>query len=256
MANVFRNDKKMPDVPQMDFVGSMVEIWFALNCVAYHLAFVRVYLQTAALQTKASEMAKLEEDLRNTAQADLVICRAHLAAFFWQLDHVFEALDISMKRGQKEQPEVRYFWSYENQLKKIEQESTRREINAYRNMAHQTPAIIGIKWSGDHKFLHHFLPTISGLSQNDETDMSAKLQEYFEYTANIWLSFAPSEFKKRFPRDFRFVVTVPHSYIGELPRELERLPQLEVHIEAYDKTPKAGEPARAVEEASPGIEPQ
>ncbi len=80
MANVFRNDKKMPDVPQMDFVGSMVEIWFALNCVAYHLAFVRVYLQTAALQTKASEMAKLEEDLRNTAQADLVICRAHLAA--------------------------------------------------------------------------------------------------------------------------------------------------------------------------------
>ena len=256
MSNGYRKENKMPDVPEMDFVGSMVEIWFSLNCAAYHLAYVRVYLQTGALQTKASEMAKLEEDLKNKAQADLVICRAHLASFFWQLDHVFEALDISVKRGQKEHSELKYFWSYEGQLKKIEQESTRREINAYRNMAHQTPAIIGMKWSADHKFLFHFLPTISGLSQNDDTDMNAKLQEYFEYTANIWLSFAPSDLKNRFPRDFQFVVTVPHSYIGELPRELERLPQLEVHIEAYDKTANAGEPAKTVEEPSPSTWPK
>jgi hypothetical protein len=256
MSGALRSENKMPDVPEMDFVGSMVEIWFPLNCAAYHLAYVRVYLQTGALQTKASEIAKLEQDVKNKSQADLVICRAHLAAFFWQLDHVFEALDISVKRGQKEHAELRYFWSYENQLKKIEQESTRREINAYRNMAHQTPAIIGVKWSGDHKFIHHFLPTISGLSQTDETDMNAKLQEYFEYTANIWLSFAPSDFKKRFARDFRFVVTVPHSYIGELPRELERLPQLEVYIEAYDKTTKAADVAGTAEAASDSTESQ
>lgn len=245
----------MPDVPEMNFIGSMVEIWFSLNCAAYHLAYVRVYLQTAALQTKASEIAKLEEDLSNKAQADLVICRAHLAAFFWQLDHVFEALDISVKRGQREVSEAAYFWSYEKHLKQIEKESARREINAYRNMAHQAPAIIGMKWSGDHKFLHHFLPTISGLSQDDDADMNAKLQEYFEYTANIWLSFAPSDFKNRFPRDFRFAVTVPNSYIGELPPELEHLPQLEVHIEAYDKTAKASEPAGTVKSAGASTEP-
>jgi hypothetical protein len=242
MSGEPRNKNDMPDVPRMDFVGSLVEIWFALNCAAYHLAYVRVYLQTAALQTPVSEIAKVEQDLRNRAQADLVICRSHLAAFFWQLDHVFEALDISVKRGQKENPEVKYFWSYETQLKKIEQDSAREEINAYRNKAHEAPAIIGQKWSGDHKFLFHFLPTISGLSQNDDTEMSAKLQEYFEYTANVWLSFAPSDFKQRFPRDFRFVVTVPHSYIGELPQELQQLPQLEVQIEAYDKTAEASEP--------------
>ena len=255
MGEVARSENKMPDVPQMDFIGSMVEIWFSLNCAAYHLAYVRVYLQTAALQTKASEMAKLERDLSNQAQADVVICRAHLAAFFWQLDHVFEALDISVKRGQKELPKAKYFWNYEKHLETIEREPARREINAYRNMAHQAPAIIGVKWSGDHKFLHHFLPTISGLSQNDDTDMKTKLQEYFEYTANIWLSFAPSDFKNRFPRDFRFAVTVPHSYIGELPPELEHLRQLEVHIEAYDKTAKADEPATAMEAASASAEP-
>jgi hypothetical protein len=253
-----RGKTKMPDVPEMDFVGSLAEIWFSLNCAAYHLAYVRVYLQTAALCTPISEMAKLEQDLRNKSQADLVICRAHLAAFFWQLDHVFEALDISVKRGQKEHPEARYFWSYESLLKKIEQESPRREISAYRNKAHEAPAIIGQKWSGEHKFLFHFLPSISGLSNNDETDINQKLQEYFEYTANAWLSFAPGDFKEKFPRDFQFVVTVPHSFIGELPIELERAPQLEVHIEAYHKAVEASATAQTKPAggASQGEEPK
>jgi hypothetical protein len=234
--SIERRDKtEMPDVPQIDFPGSMIEIWFALNCAAYHLAYVRVYLQTAALRTRASEMAKLEQDIRNKAQSDLVICRAHLAAFFWQIDHVFEALDISVKRGQKEHPTERYFWTYEGRLKTIEQETTRKEINAYRNKAHEAPAIIGIIWTGEHKFVHHFLPSIHGLGQNDGIDMNEKLQEYFEYTANVWLSFAPSDFKNRLPRDFRFVVSVPHTYNGELPPGLEHPPQLEVHIQAFDK---------------------
>ena len=245
----------MPDIPEMDFVGSMAEIWFALNCAAYHLAYVRVYLQTAALRTPVSEMAKLEQDVRNKSQADLVICRAHLAAFFWQLDHVFEALDISVKRGQKEHPGERYFWSYENELKKIEQETTRKQINAYRNKAHEAPAIIGIKWTGEHKFVHHFLPSIRDLAQNDSIDMNEKLHEYFEYTANAWLSFAPSDLKRKFPRDFRFDVTVPHTFLGELPAGLEYPPQLlEVHIEAYDKTAETGGATDPVPEARPRSE--
>jgi hypothetical protein len=243
-----RNKTKMPGVPEMDFVGSLVEIWFSLNCAAYHLAYVRVYLQTGALQMPMSEITRLEQDLKGRSQADLVICRSHLAAFFWQLDHVFEALDISVKRGQKEHPSEKYFWSYEEQLKKIEAGTTRREISAYRNKAHEAPAIIGQKWSAEHKFQFHFLPSISGLSNNDDIDMSAKLQEYFEYTANVWLSFAPSDLKERFPRDFRFVVTVPHSFIGELPKELERAPQLEVQIESYNKaTEVVSKPAEAAE---------
>jgi len=75
---------------------------------AYHLAFVRLYLQTEALQTHHDQILKAEQAFRETTQVEIVICRAHLAAFFWQLDHVFEALRIAIKKGQKEQwkPEV------------------------------------------------------------------------------------------------------------------------------------------------------
>lgn len=74
---------KMPDVPDVDFVGSLIEIWMGINNAAYHLAYVRVYLQTAALQTRADELRKLEQSFRDQTQVDVVICRTDLAAFFW-----------------------------------------------------------------------------------------------------------------------------------------------------------------------------
>jgi hypothetical protein len=46
----------MPDIPDLDFVGALVEMWFVVSYAAYHLAYVRVYLQTAALQTHVDVM--------------------------------------------------------------------------------------------------------------------------------------------------------------------------------------------------------
>ena len=94
------------------------------------------------------QLRKREQDIRDKTQVDVVICRAHLAAFFWQLDHVFEALQIAVKRGQKEHPTLKYFWSYEKRLQEIEQTTDRQEISAYRNKAHEAPAIIGCAWEG------------------------------------------------------------------------------------------------------------
>ena len=65
--------------------------------------------------------------------------------------------------------------------------------------------------------------------------MNALLQIYFEYVANVWLSFAPGDFKDKFPRSFTFPVTVPYSFLGELPPELKSVPQLAVVVEAYNK---------------------
>jgi hypothetical protein len=42
-----KNENDMPDVPDPDFVGTLSEIWFAINYAAYHLAYIRVYLQTS-----------------------------------------------------------------------------------------------------------------------------------------------------------------------------------------------------------------
>jgi hypothetical protein len=197
------------------------------------MAYVRVYSQADALQTHTDQLRKQEQVLRDMAQTDVLICRAHLAAFFWQLDHVFESLGDAITLGQKEQPTKSYFWSAEKQLKDIEQMAVPQEINAYRNKGHQITAIIGCKWDEGGQFLHHFLPTILGYEEKESIEMNAQLQQYFEFVANVWLSFIPAKLRDRFPRSFKFPVTVPNTYRGTLPPELEQVPQLEVHIEAH-----------------------
>jgi hypothetical protein len=236
MPDKTRNQGEMPEVPDPDFVGALCEIWFGISYAAYHLAYVRVYLQTAALQTHVDEVRAQEQAIRDQMQADLVICRAHLAAFFWQIDHVFEALRAAITRGQKEHGDLKYFWNWEQDLERIEQSPLRQEISAYRNRAHEIPAIIGCTWEEKGgKFVRHFLPTIKGHAPKESSDMNMQLQRYFEFVANVRLSFAPGDFKDRFPRNFKFPVTIPYSFLGELPPELKSVRQLEVSVEAYDK---------------------
>jgi hypothetical protein len=239
-----RNDNDMPDVPEPDFVGALCEIWSGLSYAAYHLCYVRVYLQTAALQTDVDQLRNQEQILRDMTQVDVIICRAHLASFFWQLDHIFEALRGAVTRGQKEHSDLKYFWSWEKRLDEIEREDVRQEISAYRNKGHDIPAIIGCAWEKKGgKFLYHFLPTIAGRQGKEPIDMNTQLQQYFEFVANVWLSFVPGDLKSKFPRSFGFPVTIPNSYLGELPPELRRPPQLEVSMEAYNReeAPKKGD---------------
>jgi len=226
----------MPEVPDPDIVGSLCEIWFGINYAAYHLAYVRVYLQTAALQTDRKVIEALDQATRDQMQTDVVICKAHLAAFFWQLDHIFEALRAAITRGQKEHNESKYFWQWEQELSKIEQNLLRQEIKAYRNQGHQYPAIIGCSWDGEGgKFVRHFLPTIEGHEPKENIDINEVLQRYFEFVANIWFAFAPGDYKEKFPRDFLFPVTVPFTFLGELPAELQSVPQLAIAVVASDK---------------------
>ncbi len=96
-----KDQKTMPDVPPPDFVGAVAEIWSTVNYGAYHLAYTRVYLQTRALQTSVDELRRDEQAVRDQGQVDLFICRAHLAAFFWQLHHVFEALELRSEKARR-----------------------------------------------------------------------------------------------------------------------------------------------------------
>lgn len=236
MSQRLGDKREMPDVPKYDFIDALAEIWFQINFAAYHMAYVRVYSQSDALRTQTQVLRAQDRDVRDHVQIDIVICRSHLAAFFWHLEHVFEALRIAITRGQKELPEEKYFWAYEQRLSEVEQIPLRQEIKDYRNMGHQTPAIIGSKWDGKETFLHHFLPTISGHTPQEDVEMNTRLQQYFEFAANVWLEFAPGNFKEKFPRDFRFPVTVPFLFSGDLPEELKGKPQLEVQVNSYDKS--------------------
>ena len=119
-------------------------------------------------------------------------------------------------------------------------------------MAHETPGIIGCLWSAeDHRFLHHFLPTIAGHENKEHVDLNTRLQEFFEFAASAWVGFAPSELKDKFPRDFRFPVTVPYTFAGKLPEGLGGTPQLEVQVQSYEKAPPVE--AKEVDEEQPGM---
>jgi hypothetical protein len=210
-----QNQSDMPDAPNPDFVDAICEIWLGVNYAAYHLAYTRVYLQTRAMQTGSDELREESQLVRDAVQTDLIICRTHLAAFFWQLYHVFEALGAAINRGKKEYPDKRYYYSCERQLGEIRQSPVAREIQAYRNKGHELPGIIGQAWEKRRgKFLHHFLPSISGQEPKDSIDINRQLQMYFEFVVNLWLSFVPEPYKTQFPRSFKFPVTVPFSYIG------------------------------------------
>jgi hypothetical protein len=185
MSQRLGDKREMPDVPRFDFVDSLAEIWFQINFAAYHMAYVRVYSRSEALRTQAQVLRVQDQDVRDHVQIDIVICRSHLAAFFWHLEHVFEALRIAITRGKKELPGEKYFWTYEKRLNELEQPPIREEIKDYRNMGHQTPAIIGSKWDEKGGFLHHFLPTISGHTPQEEVEMNTRLQQYFEFAANV-----------------------------------------------------------------------
>lgn len=241
MANRAGKQIEMPGLPELSYIGALSEIWMALNYAAYHFAYVQVYSQAAALRIRPGQLRNEEQSVLDMAQTDLIICRTHLAAFFWHLDHVFEALRSAITRGQKEHPTERYFWSYEKQLEKIAQNPIRQEITDYRNMGHDVPAIIGCAWDNNGQFRHHFLPPIAGHSPKDESiDMLTQMQGYFEFVAAVWRSFAPGELKDRFPRSFKFPVTVPFSYSGEIPKDWSRLQQLYVSIEPKDHAEASG----------------
>ena len=195
-----RRIKGMPDVPDMDFVDSLCEI-------------------------------------RNEAQVDVFICRAHLAALFWQLQHVFESIGTAVTRGQKEHADKEYFWLYEKRLEELKQSPIGQEITAYRNMSHENPAIIGCHWeSKGGKFQFHFLPLLSGYEARAPIELNAHLQQFFEFVVNVWFEFAPNHYAEKFPRDFKFPVTVPNTFIGELPPELKDHRQFEVELRATPST--------------------
>jgi len=232
-----RDDARMADVPPPDFVGMMCEIWFTVNYAAYHLAYTRVYLQTRAMQTHVDDLRLDEQAIKDQGQVDVIICRSHVASFFWQLHHVFEAMEIAIKRGQKEYPKLKYFYTQEKALEEVRQTDIPKEIEAYRNESHNIPAIIGQKWEEKGgKFMYHFLPSLKGHEPKDSVELNKQLQVYFEYVVNLWLAFLPEPNKATFPRNFSFSVTVPFSFLGELPAEMQGdVRQLQVNLEAFDR---------------------
>jgi hypothetical protein len=88
----------MRDIPKMHFADALAEIWSQINFAAYHMAYVQVYTQSEALRNRAEALRDEERSVRDHVQVDIIIWSTHLAAFFWHLEHVFEALRTAIMR--------------------------------------------------------------------------------------------------------------------------------------------------------------
>ena len=87
-----RNQNDMPDVPAPDFVGSLCEIWSSINYAAYHLVYVRVYLQIAALQTDVEQIRQQEQTIRESTQPNRGCNEQHALAPFIHLAYYFRLM--------------------------------------------------------------------------------------------------------------------------------------------------------------------
>lgn len=229
------SNKEMPNLPEYDLDDAITEIWSSLSYAAYHMAYVRTYSESAAVRTPKPSLESIEDQTtREHALTDIVVCRAHLASFFWNLDHFFEALQIAVKCGKKEYPDSNYFEQYQEQLGRIERSTTFIEIKDYRNWSHRIPGIIGCNWDAGGNFLHHFLPTISGHSPKENVDLNLLLRQYFEFAANVWFDFIPQKLHDKYPRNFRFPVTVPYLFTGDIPEGVKSMLQCEVLVQRQE----------------------
>jgi len=120
MSQRLGDKSEMPDVPKSDFVDALTEIWFQINFAAYHMATCGCMASEASPDQNACA-ARARTGRAGSRTIDIVVSRSHLAAFFWHLEHVFEALRTAITRGQKEHPEAKYFWAYEKELDELEQ---------------------------------------------------------------------------------------------------------------------------------------
>ena len=87
----------MPDVPDPDFAGNLWRIgsastmllttWHMSESICRLLPFKPMLIRQ---KTKNSWFAIMS--------ADVVICRTHLAASFWQINHIFETLRAAITR--------------------------------------------------------------------------------------------------------------------------------------------------------------
>lgn len=218
-------------IPKIAFADAATEIWQCLGYCAFHAAHVLVYLQSDALRIPKPDVDKFiltlppdqQEDTRARFQSDMMTCRAHLAAFFWQLDHIFESLLLALRRGRDENKvDMRTYVLAERFIKKQQSSTIGEEISLYRNASHQVPGIAA-RWheSNTGKFLFHFLPEPgeefdrenppAEIAQTPARKMEEQLHSYFEFVART----CTEVIHWNFSDTWTILVVCPFTFMGD-----------------------------------------
>jgi hypothetical protein len=264
--------QRTKDFPRADFEGTACEIWQGLNASFYHMAYVKTYADTIAMHTAGSNCKQeiieaMSETERDCLQEDLVIFRAHFAAYLWQLCHLRELVRESYRRLKEET--VISQSRYDTLLAAIDADPIVEEIREYRNMSHQRAGVIvTLHDTKTNQFQGHFFPPLhetaptqkKEVSVDDELrerELNMKLNTFYGNMAGYCqglFKIIDAKYNARvLTRTQGFSVTVPYSYNGKLPEGAKDVIYVRDH---HDDSPPVSSSAEIQTKDDPSVLPQ
>jgi len=237
----------------------VAEVWHTLNVCHYHATYVRVYGNTGAMRLVGSKRAHaatqpLSQAERDMLQEDALVFRAHFASVLWQLRHLVELLGKAYKHCEKES--IVTAEQRGTLAKALEDDPIVEEIRVYRNMAHEfSGVVIAIHDDATDAFIAHVFPSLDANAPEQrapvdeaeiqkavrERELNMKLEEYCNhlegYCEGLFIIVDAKYKMTVIPRSHGFLVSVPHSYNGELPQGAQGVIYVRAIGSALDSTP-------------------
>ncbi len=223
--------------PKQDFEGMAAEIWQGLNICLYHAAYVRIYANTTAMHLAGSKprqtvIQQMSQADRDCLQEDVDVFRAHFAGVLWQLHHLAdELLRVTYRRCKEEDIVTKQ--RYDDLVRALDDDPLLQEIRAYRNLSHQLAGVIVTYHDQSDAFIAHAFPPLDEHPERSQAEVSldnpgikerevnTKLQAYCNrlggYCEGLFKIIDTKYGKTMLPRSRGFVLTIPHSYQGQLP---------------------------------------
>jgi hypothetical protein len=227
--------------PKQDFEGMVCEIWSGLDICLYHAAYVRTYADSTAMRLAGSRrretiLQQMPQADRDYLQEDVIVFRAHFAGVLWQLHHLADELvRLAYKRCYQEGIVTKE--GYDALVKAIDDDPLLKEIRDYRNLSHQFAGVVVTLHDGTtDAFIAHVLPPLdlqapvqrAALDEQEirkdvkERELNTKLQSLCDHVSGYCeglFRIIDAKYKMAvIPRSHGFLVTIPHSYQGQLPK--------------------------------------
>jgi hypothetical protein len=230
---------RISSLPTQDFDGMVAEVWHTLNVCLYHAAYVRVYADTGAMRLAGSKRAHaatqpLSQVEREMLQEDAIVFRAHFAGILWQLRHLAELLCTAYRRCKQEGIVTKE--RHDELLRILDDDPIVNEVQEYRNLSHQFAGVVVTLHDGSTDgFIAHVFPPLDAKAPEprapldeaeiqkavQERELNMKLEAYCNhlggYCEGLFRIIEANHKMATIPRSQGFLVTVPHSYRGELP---------------------------------------
>jgi hypothetical protein len=198
----------------------------------YIALFLSHYRTHRRRETILQQMPQADRDY---LQEDVIVFRAHFAGVLWQLHHLADELvRLAYKRCYQEGIVTKD--RYDALVKALDDDPLLKEIRDYRNLSHQFAGVVMTLHDGTtHAFIAHVLPPLDVQAPaqqaaiNDqeirkdmeEREPNKKFQSYCDHVSGYCEGlFRIVDAKHKMtviPRSHGFLVTIPHSYQGELP---------------------------------------